>query len=422
MKSILDLFLVSDPADAVPGNLTRFAALAADHELELRRLVMPRKPDGSVDMRDLLDRIMQAQAFWINDAHMLSHPQVREAVETRLAEGAVAIAQLSAARGQQPGAEFFQDMGLLATSVRASVPRGAPNQYGHPMLVVADRQRYEMGFRDPTLFLGVNRLLLQQANGIGCEGGAQTVLALPVDAIEPIDMTKDLLVSVPRPELPVIASTARPQWLGGRVIAMHAGIVGDAYVGPMGNHFPGIEGEDNEVFARNLLSVVAGARGPQLSWESARSVAVQFETAIARMIHEILAGAYGDNWFEHAAPEKVRTKCLDDWTRNGCAVSPQSYLNLIQFIELFKANWSVIGRALAAAGCQLTLGEAKLAISKVNPIRNAAMHVTKVVYGDRPTPTTDEMAELRRYADMMVAAERAVLNSRRSSGPPNARA
>jgi hypothetical protein len=419
MKTILDLFLVSDSTEKVPDHLTRFAGLARERELEFRRVVLPRKKDGSFEMQDLLDQVLQAQGFWINNPHMLSDPQILQAVETRLKEGAVAIAQLSASQNPRPGDEFFQDMGLLATSIRAVAPRSSPNLYGHPMLVVADRQNNEAGFRDPVLFQSVNRLLLQQANGIHCEGGAQTVLALPIGAIQSVDMERDEIVQVARPELPVIASTARPQWLGGRVIAMHAGIVQDAHLGPTGIRFPGIEGEDNAFFARNLLQIVAGTPGPQLSWEAARSVAIQFETAIANLIRLILADAYGDEWFARAAPEKVRSKCNDAWVKNNRAATPQSHLNLIQFIELFEENWSVIGSALAAAGQTITLREAKAAISQVNPIRNLAMHVTKAVYGDKPTPTPDEMTVLRKHANMMVAVERAVQVSRRLASTVN---
>lgn len=365
MKTILDLFLASGAEDVVPKNLMRFAALAELQDLEFRRLVVTRRADGTVDMQELLDQVLQAQGFWIYDPGTLADTQILEAVKMRLKEGAVAIAHLKSAASPSPGMEIFEDLGLLATSIRASCPDGTPSPYGHPMLVVADRETYEPGFRDSTLFQGVDRLLLQQANGIGYQGGAQSVLALPVEAIDPIDMETDWAVCVPRPELTVIASTAERQWLGCRVFAMHAGIVHDSYVGPFGNLFPGIEGEDNETFARNLLSTVAGARGPQLSWETARSIAIQFETAIAQLLRAVLANAHGPDWFERAAPEKVKIKCHEDWIRKGRAATPQSYLNLIQFIELFKSNWAVIGSALATAGCNMTLSEAKSAISQV---------------------------------------------------------
>lgn len=408
MKTLLNMFLAPSPEEAVPRHLTRLSQLAAEHGLELRSLSLPWRADHSVDMPQLLDQVAQAQGFWISDPYLLASSEIRHAVESRLAEGAIAIAQVKLAHPSQPGSDFVEEFGLLPTSIRASSPPFVPNQYGHPMIVVADREGYEMGFRDPTLFQGVDRLVLQQANGILCQGGSQTVLAMPADTIEPIDMSKDLFVELPRPELPVMASTSKRGWRGGRIIAMHAGVVHDAYTGPTGMRFPGIEGEDNETFARNLVGVVAGAHGPQLSWEEARSVVTEFETAIAVVVREILRDVHGENWFAISAPPQVAEKCLEAARNSRSAGPPQMYLNLVQFLKIMEKNWPVIGSALAVAGNSMTLADAKTSIGEVNPIRNQAMHVTKAVYGERTAPSADEMATLRRHRDMMVDAETAI--------------
>jgi hypothetical protein len=405
MKILLNMFLVSSPEDIFPSGMSRFSQLALEQGIELRSLLLTRKADNSVDISNILDQIAQAQGFWINNPYLLASGEIRQAFEARLAEGALAIAQLSSHEPAQRGSDFFEDLGLIPTSIRAS---SSQCEYGHPMIVSADRQGYEIGFRDPLLFQGVDQLVLQQANGILCQGGSQTVLAIPVEEIEPIDMSKDLFVELPRPELPVMASTSKSKWRGGRIIAMHAGVIHDNYIGPMGVQFPGIKGGDNEAFARNLIDCVAGARGPQLSWEEARSVITEYETAIALLVRDTLRRLHGENWFANCAPSQVAEKCIEAASRSRSAARPQTYLTLVQFLKILEKNWNVIGSALSAAGSSLTLADAKASIGEVNPIRNEAMHITKAVYGERKAPSSDEMATLRRHRDLMVAAERAI--------------
>lgn len=384
-----------------PTNHRRFVALAADEGLEVRPIEIDVAPGVAIDYHALQREIETAQAYWLSDPHLLESPMIRSAIESRLAQGAVMIAEIRWSQEARPGDAFLHDLGLEATSIRASA-EPVSSEWSHPMLVAADRHSYELGFRDTTLFKGVGRLLLQQANGIGCFGEAQTILALPAQAIDPIDMRSDYFVlDFPRPELPVMATSARPDWQG-RVVALHCGLLHDAYVGPFGATFPGIDAEDNEMFARNLLRLCAGAPRAPNGWEEVYRLVRQLEYALARWTRCVLVKTLGDQWFATGVPEEKRKKCIDRWKQEGSKLPVESYLDLIDFKAILKAHKSAFAPELALS--QVTLTGLLAQIQSANDLRKLAVHATKQAFAERAAPTAVEVEAARQACRLVLSA------------------
>jgi hypothetical protein len=131
----------------------------------------------------------------------------------------------------------------------------------------------------------------QQPNLIGCLGSCRALLAVAADSIKLLDTRTDYFArSLPRPEFPVLAEAANVEWKG-RIVALSAGIVHDAYVGMTGYRFPGIEAADNDTFARNLLRAMShgvSAEAPP-DWADAFKHVDEIERALGRTTEAVLA-------------------------------------------------------------------------------------------------------------------------------------
>ncbi|MFZ5557674.1 MAG: hypothetical protein ACOZDY_13295 [Pseudomonadota bacterium] len=366
-------------------------------------------------MDRIVDLIRAAQGFWIRSPDLLANDSIRAAVETRLREGAIAFQQIR--HDHIVGSEWAQGLGIEATSIRAvradsiALPR-----YPHPMLVLLRRESFDYGFRDPSLFRGVNELLLQQANGIGCFGDAQVVLAVPSGEIRLLDSQRDLFVSeTPRPELPIMATASRSDWRG-RVIALHAGILHDAYSGPLGNAFPGITAGDNEVFAKNLIRVLADGPPPTgNTWEDASRLLSEIETGIARLTDRLLRAAAGETWFLSRVPSKIQDDCRDRQSKENAGFPPAAYLDLTHFKTIWKENWAVVSPVFERHSPPASKTKSMKFFQEIIPIRNLSAHPAKRTLADLPHPTREQMDRLLRAKRTVEALVRLSLVGRASA-------
>ena len=268
-----------------------------------------------------------------------------------------------------------------------------------------------MAFRDSRLFRGVESLLLQQANGVGCSGFAQPALALPVEILDLIELRKDLFIySFPKPELPVIA-ISNPRGRVGEVIAFSADLFHDRYSGVTGAEFPGIEAEDNRILAENLIRIAdTAARAAVETWEDAYRLIRAIEGDLTRITALGMTLKYGEAWFADGVPPAIRDECQQRWLREGRKAPPQAYMDILHHKTVWKANWEVFGGLAGSHGGPVSKEQGTKFFGRFNEIRRLAMHPTKQVFAERGAPSEDELRDLRNTRDIvmkLLAAARA---------------
>jgi len=401
MGTLLDLRIDIATNHTPKSGYGRFAAIAQELGLEISPILISEEKIRSANRDQIVDVIAEAHGFWIQHPHLLSDDVIRGLVRDRLRDGALAIANLN--WNVVPGAEFFQELGMEATPVRASRPfRNQSDTDMHPMLVPLDRSTHAHCFRDATLFKGVTQLLLQQANGIGCVGDAQAVLALPSESIELTDMRTDYGVNnFPRPDLPVIVSAASPGWRG-RVIGMNTSFFHDSYRGPLGDSFPGIAALDNERAARNILECIASGKEAYVeSWEEVFRLIDGIERTVARVTARLLQESAGAEWFTFLVPEKIRSKCTQrqEHERSGFPVA--AYIDLIDYKLIWKENWSIFQPILVKAALPDSKSEGLRFMQDVNDLRKLSMHPTKRLHANLLRPARDDIKLLEKYQELV---------------------
>ena len=178
MKKLLQLRIELSSAPQPITGFVRFIQIAAKQGLAVEAIRIDSVIGNDVSYKEMLETIRNAHGYWITDPHLLQNADIRTIVESRLAEGALVFALLRF--DSELGAEFYQDLGIEGTPIRAvQISTSSDEGLHHPMLMRLSMETYPFGFRDPVLFQGVREVLLQQANGIGCFGNAQPILALP---------------------------------------------------------------------------------------------------------------------------------------------------------------------------------------------------------------------------------------------------
>jgi len=415
MKSLLELRIETvTPTFSARG---QFKAIANAHGFDVGPIRLPGVRPGEFLPSAYFSAIRDAAGYWIGDPALLAHEETRKLVEEKISKGAVAICDVRLSSFDNfPGASFFEDLGIDATPIGAFATR-YNKIYNHPRLIQLSRSEYPMAFRDSQLFRGVESLLIQQANGVGCSGYAQPALALPVEMLDIIDVRKDLFVdSFPKPELPVVAISSRGDWAG-QVIAFSAGILHDPYTGPMGHHFPGIEAEDNRKLAVNLIRIVdRAARAAYETWEDAYRLIRSIEGDLTRITAMTMTSKYGARWFIDGVSEAIRLECEQRAAREGGKAPPQSYMDILHHKTVWKANWDLFRKLQSRGGEAISKEQGTKFFGRFNEIRRLAMHPTKQVFSDRPAPLREELRDLREYRDTVTDLLRAARNSFSSRG------
>lgn len=389
--------------EAVPQPITghdQFMEVARREGLEVSTIKLPGDIGDKVDVERLYEQIERAQGFWIRQPQLLDDARAREILESRLQAGAVAFVELG--WQSQKGGSYVQSLGLEATSIRAVRKESNAADANLPaMLMTLSREDHPSAFRDAALFRGVDNLLLQQANGIGCLGSnTQPVIAVPSSAIRVLDMRTDYFVqNFPRPELPIFASAGKTNWRG-QILASNVGLFADPYKGILGDYFPAIDGADNRIFARNLLRLIAnGVAPPAYDWEQVFALISRIETSLARVTDIALRKKAGGKWFRITVPQELQIKCAGRAAGENSNFPVEAYLDLIDFKKIWKANWDQFAPLLAHVKPPLTKAEFLKDIQAANDIRKPAMHATKRVLAGVPQPGRDTFIRLTRIAE-----------------------
>jgi hypothetical protein len=385
----------------------RLIELAGQEGLEISTIKAPGKIGDPVDI-DRINRVIEdSLGYWITSPQLLQGDGIAAIIENRLAKGAVAFSYLG--MGKEGRCDLYEELGVEATSIRA-VRTGLDNRDSKlpAMLMTLHREDYPEAFRDTALFRGVESVLVQQANGIGCLGpNAQPALAIPASAIRLLDLESDFFVGhFPRPELPVVATAGKHEWRG-QLVAFNTTMFHDPYEGIMGDRFPGIEGADNGLLAKNLLRLISGGRpAPSYDWERAFALICSFETALARVTARTLKMSSERNWFDEFAPENVRTKCYERQRQENPDFPAESFLDLIDFKRIWKEHWEKFSPVVSLLPNELGRKAMLGAIQWVNDIRKPAMHATKRVLAGISPPDRSAFAEMERVSNLVQELER----------------
>ena len=401
MKSLLELRIETVPS-AGSGSRGQFKALARARGLEIHPIRLEGLKQGAPIPNEYWAQLREAAGYLIGNSALLADEETRKVVDEKLAKGAVAVCDVRAASFDNvPGGGFFEDLGIYATSVGAFAARYS--KYGHPRLIQISRDEYPTAFRDSQLFRGVESLLLQQANGVGCSGFAQPALALPVEMLDVVDLRKDLFVdSFPKPELPVAAVSSRRGWTG-QVIAFSATLFEDPYEGVTGQRFPCIDAEDNGVLAENVLAIVdRAARAAEDTWEDAYRFVRAIEGDLSRVTAMGMRSKYGEDWFTKGVPESIRTECEEMARKEGRKAPAPAYMSILNHKSVWKANWEVFGKVVSAGGEAVSKESGTKFFGRFNEIRRLAMHPTKQVFAERGAPSEDELRDLRNTRDIVM--------------------
>lgn len=400
MKKFLQLRIELSSAPQPITGFDRFIQIAAEEGLAVEAIRIDSYTGNDVGYKEMLETIRNAHGYWITDPALLQNPGIRTIIESRLAEGALAFASIG--HYFELGTEFYQDLGIEATPIRAVRVSASSDQGLHdPMLIRLSMETWPYSFRDPVLFQGVREVLLQQANGIGCFGNTQPVLAIPSAQLKLVDLRTDVFVgNIPRPELPVVVSSGRPDWRG-RVIASNAGLFHDPYVGPFGAQLPGISARDNAIVARNLLRAIASGSASEVhDWKYVFSLISQIEIGISQVTATTLSRVSGDGWFHSRVPESIVKKCTERRSSESQSFPLAAYLDLIDFKSIWKACWADFEPLLRSVGLPNSKTNALKFLQEVNEVRKPVMHPNKRFHIGIAEPSKDQVSKLQQYASL----------------------
>lgn len=395
MKTLLHLVIATPRSPHDTAGKNRFVEIAAEEGLKIEPVWINSEIGAPVDRQALLQQIQNAHGYWITETHLLDDPEIREIVESRLREGAIAIAELRGRFSQDNS--FYEDLGIEGLSIRANrTALPLHPDYSDERIIFASRSTCPLGFRDHSLFSGVDELVLQQVNGIGCLHGASAVLAIPSSEIRLTDMRSDLFVTgIPRPELSVIATSSKRDWRG-RVIAINGGVFDDAYEGITGIIFPGISAGDNDRFTQNCMRLVASGTAPAgRTWEDVYRLLGNIEMRLAQITRKVLLQKAGENWLLKLAPEKTKEKCFERLRSERHGFPIEAYLDLLDIQTIWKFCWAEFFPLLEAVSPPASKGKSLRFFSETNEIRKLSAHPAKRILAGIDTPSPTQFALLQ---------------------------
>jgi hypothetical protein len=94
MKKILLLKFENEQSPKPIQGLDKFTEIANQHGLELKTLNYRQLTQEKIDGSHLYAQIQEAHGFLINSTSLLSDASIRDAINSRLNEGAIAFADL----------------------------------------------------------------------------------------------------------------------------------------------------------------------------------------------------------------------------------------------------------------------------------------------------------------------------------------
>jgi hypothetical protein len=400
MKNILFLQQENEQSPKPINGLNKFIEVAKHHGLDLKTLNYRLISDNEIDQSHYYSQIKEAHGFLITSTHLLSDGKIREEMNSRLKEGAIAFADLpQPTQPPKDGDLFFQELGLEPTSIRANAKVGNSiiAEGTHPGLIECHRHGFEYGFRDADLFEGVNSLLLMQPNGLGCFGNAKPILSLPINEISLIDLRKDLFVDgLSRPEFPIMGISAKDDWKG-KVIATTAGFIVDPYTNIFGYTFSGIEGGNNLRLTENLVRIISeGFPSPSHTWQEVYSLIHEIELKIFEITQNLLSSKFGDRWFMASCPSSILEKCKQRNANQFPDTKLYIYLDLIDFKNIWKENWNHFSQFfITSSVINPNRNNSLNFFQELNEIRKIIAHPIRQVHSGSKHPSNKDIALLK---------------------------
>jgi hypothetical protein len=406
MKKILLLKLENEQSPKPIKGLNKFNEIANQHGLELKTLNFRHLNQNKIDESHLYAQIQEAHGFLINSTNLLSDANIRNAINARLKEGAIAFADIPGPTEQQKDGDlFFQELGLEPTSIRACARKHSKviTEGDHPSLIEFNRHGFEYGFRDANLFEGVSTLLLQQPNGLGCLGNTKPILSLPLSEISLLETRRDVYVDgLNRPEFPLMGVVAKDDWKG-KVIATTAGFIHDSYPNMFGYIFPGIEGGNNIQLTQNLIRIISeGFPLPGRTWQSIYILFSEIELRCLEITRSLLSNKFGNNWFDLSCPAVIKEKCLARASYELPGVPLYIFLDLIDFKNIWKENWSHFSVFFATASLPNPSKNSALKFfQELNEIRKVVAHPIRQLHPRSASPSNEQFTLIKQTLEKL---------------------
>jgi len=399
MKKLLLVRLENDQSPRPIKRLDKFSAIAKEHGLELKTLNYRLTSGTQIDKPHFFSQIHEAHGFFITSTSALSDETIREAINSRLKEGAVAFADLpEPSEPPKEGDVFFQELGIEPTSIRANARKRSEIivEGSHPSLIECHRHGFEYGFRDANLFEGVTSLVLQQPNGLGCLGNSKPILSLPLTDISLIDMRRDLFVDgLTRAEFPVMGVSAKDDWKG-KVVATTAGFMHDSYPNSFGYVFPGIDGGSNKQLTQNLVRIISeGFPMPGHTWQDVYSLINSVEVKFFEVTSKVLKQKFGDEWFAASCPSNIMEKCISRASNELPTAPLYIFLDLIDFKNIWRENWDLFSKYFATPLSPDPSKNSSLKfIQDLNEIRKVVAHPIRQLHSGSQYPLKEHITLL----------------------------
>jgi hypothetical protein len=406
-RTLLELRIETEPC--IDDSLSRFRSLARTHGLNFRPIHLPGLQYGGLVPEKYREDIKTAHGYWLRWPGLLEDEFTNQVVMPRVRSGEAWMIAHADRNYRAAYDSLLKEFGIATTDV--GVFRAAAVARKHPRIVEVDRQIDAASFRDSYLFRGVNCVSLTAIQGLICTGDSQSVLAVPDRDIELVD-ARDLFTSWPTPEVPCIGIWRSPVGKGG-LIVLSCGFYRDPYSGPLGDYFPEIAGEQNELLCSNLLRLIADVPIAQFGWDEAAAAVRQIESNLFEITKGVLTTLYNDNWWDSGVPEVVRAKCRARREGEHGAFHDSAYMDLLDYKKIWKGHWDALRPVLDRQGLSVTNKDRALSFfDRVNPIRQKVAHPTKTVASGQNIPSDEERDELKSSAKLLIRIHQDMLGLR----------
>jgi hypothetical protein len=264
---------------------------------------------------------------------------------------------------------FLAPYDLCATSTRICKRQG--NSLDCEATTRLTIRRSAHSFRDPSLFQGVEHVILEQPVAIWYGGDSLPVLLATEDAL-PIDAERDLL---PVPDKPWAEGDALPDAWNARELACMAVWYGENGGAVMASIGPALYDpllKENRRFAENIIKWLTGGERPLSPEDRCHRIEVNLVDFVLGVI-----GRTGDDWWTERIPLNIRQKCAQRHEEESCRFPKQAYLDLIDLKTIMTKEWGLFEPHLRAAGCERGKEKALAWLDRLNEIRRLIGHPLK---------------------------------------------
>lgn len=230
--------------------------------------------------------------------------------------------------------------------------------------------------------------MLGQPSAIRYGGLATPIITLSLEDRELVERFTDFPAEWTSPEISSIVLSETEN--GGGVLALSCSFLHDAF-----RMFPGIDGADNAVLAKNIIKWLTGARLVTPPAVQAFEFVDHIERSLVSYVHRELVLRFPD-WWTDGVPLNVRKKCAERCEEDGNKLPKAAYFDLLDVKLICEENWPLFEEEFGRVGWR---GGKKTALgwfNRLNDVRKIVMHPTRRHF----TPSSPNAEEMLFLSDI----------------------